>query len=380
MIRSNDLNSRKEKIVATVSKILKVCEETEKVSLDSSKFNHKKTAFITRLKHDESIKVKIRSQDIKETDIALVQSFKLLGVNLDYNLTFKIHIDRILRSTKSALLQVYKFARRLPFFKSRYIWYGAILPLAIYNIANWITTDNFDKFVNGLQILQNMWIRLVTRLEIHERPNIKNVAIELNYMPIYDKVLQLLYKAENRAKADVRVKSLTYSENSSCSKMLSTHSTTKFSEIRKVKNRRNSPHTKKNLTNQWFLEWKTERHVRNKAIVDDLSPPQRLLLYSKLSILESRSILRARSDNLLTQVTRYERGFDVVPLCHCLLEKDSSLHLLAVCPLLNQSFRLRLREEMTKQDMPHPLSCPDCYPIIHSLLRSDPRLFPREPD
>jgi len=73
---------------------------------------------------------------------------------------------------------------------------------------------------------------------------------------------------------------------------------------------------------QWYMEWKAERNVSNKIILDDFSPPQRLRLYSKLSILEARSILRARTDNLLTHVTRYERGFDVVSLCHCLLEKD----------------------------------------------------------
>ena len=84
--------------------------------------------------------------------------------------------------------------------------------------------------------------------------------------------------------------------------------------------------------------------------------------------------------NVASYLSRYDCGFDVVPLCYCLLEKDSILHLLAVCPLLDQSIRLRLREEMMKQKMFHPLSCPDCYPLIHRLLRSDPRLFPREPD
>ena len=374
---SNDLNSRKVKIAATVSKILKICEDTEKASYESSKFNHKKSSFIVNLKHDESIKLKVRSQDTQESDILVTNSFKLLGVNLDYKLTFKIHIDRILKNTKIAILQVYKFARRLPFFRSRHVWYGAILPLAIYNIANWITIDNFDKFVNGLQILQNMWIRLVTRLEIQERPNIKNVAIELNYMPIYDKVFQLLYKAEKRAQADIRVK--TY-ENYNSSKILSLHSTTKFSEIYDKKSKRNPPYTKKNLTKQWYIEWKTDKFSRSKSLIDDLSPSQRLVLYSKLSILEARSILRARSENLLSSVSRCNRGFDIVPLCPCLLEKDSILHLLAVCPLLDQNIRLRLREEMLKQKMSHPLSCPDCYPLIHSLLRSDPRLFPREPD
>ena len=119
---------------------------------------------------------------------------------------------------------------------------------------------------------------------------------------------------------------------------------------------------------------------KNKVFIDDLSPSQRLVLYSKLPILEARSILRARSENLLSNVSRCNRGFDIVPLCSCLLEKDTILHLLAVCPLLDQSIRLRLREETFKYKMSHPLSCPDCYPLIHSLLRSDPRLFPREPD
>jgi len=53
---------------------------------------------------------------------------------------------------------------------------------------------------------------------------------------------------------------------------------------------------------------------------------------------------------------------------------------MAECPLLDNHIRLKIGEEMSKQKMPHPLSCSDCFSLIHRLLRSDPRLFPREPN
>jgi hypothetical protein len=380
LVRSQDLTSSKKKIVDALKDTFEVCEKMEETLLLSSKFNHKKSAFISKSKNAHSVQIKVRNQDTQNLDIPIIESFKLLGITLDYKLSFKLHIDKILLNTKLAILQSYKFARKLPFYKSRYVWYCAILPLAIYNISNWLTIENFDYFVDRLQLLQNMWLRKVTRIELNERPNIKNVAVELNYMPCHDKVFQLLHKAEKRALRDIRVKSFSYNEKDCNSKVLSLHSSTKFRFIREKKSKREIPHTKKNLIKQWYFEWKTENLSRNKLIIDDLSPSQRLALYSKLSLLEARSILRARSENLLSNVTRCNRGFDTVPLCACLLEKDSILHLLAVCPILDNYIRLKIKEEMLKQKMIHPLSCPDCYPLIHSLLRSDPRLFPREPD
>ena len=167
----------KKRITKAMQTLLKVAEDTENYSSKSSKFNHNKSGVISKLKDGESLKVKIRTYDERETIITSNSSFKLLGVNIDYKMTFSEQINKVLTTTKAAILQTYKFARRLTFEKSRSIWYGAILPLAIYNISIWINSSSFDSFVSKLQVLQNLYIRKVTGIEKWERPNIGNIAI-----------------------------------------------------------------------------------------------------------------------------------------------------------------------------------------------------------
>jgi hypothetical protein len=386
-IPTNDKAIEKKRTLTAIESILKVAEDTENFSFKSSVFNHSKSGVMTKLKDGEIFKVKIRANDEMETDITSNSSFKLLGVHIDYKMSFSEHINKAITATKNAIFQIYKFARRLSFEKSRNIWYGAILPLAIYNIGTWITISNFDSFVSQLQRLQNFYITKVTSIERWERPNIGNIAIELNYMPIKDKVIQILEKAEKRAASDPRVLANVKSVLSFPSqKMFHLHSSTKFEEIKKHKvGERIQPYTKNNLTVQWYAEWKAKQVTMNTDYLHDLSPRNRLKIYADLKPIEARTILRARSNNLHTNCTRIRRGFSVMynsPLCQCFRDQDTIMHLIAACPLLDNNVRTKIFEEMANfhNDKANPLCIPNCLPHIHSLLRSNPKLFPLEPD
>jgi len=148
-----------------------------------------------------------------------------------------------------------------------------------------------------LQLLQNLYLRKVTGIEKWERPNISNIAIELNYLPIEDKVIQLIEKAEKRAAIDPRVISHFDALLSPSKRMFLLHSITKFEEIKKNKaGVRTQPFTRNNLTAQWYAKWKAEQREVNSAF-DDFSPRKRLKLYADIKLVEERTILRARTNN-----------------------------------------------------------------------------------
>ena len=168
--------------------------------------------------------------------------------------------------------------------------------------------------------------------------------------------------------------------------MFHLHSSTKFEEIKKHKvGERIQPFSKNNLTAQWYAEWKAKQVTTNTDYLHDLSPRNRLKLYADLKLIEARTILRARSNNLHTNCTRIRRGFSVMynsPLCQCFRDQDTIMHLIAACPLLDNNVRTKIFEEMANfhNDKANPLCIPNCLPHIHSLLRSNPKLFPLEPD
>ena len=104
-----------------------------------------------------------------------------------------------------------------------------------------------------------------------------------------------------------------------------------------------------------------------------------------IKLAKARTILRARTNNLLTNVTRLRRGFSVMynsPLCNCIRGQDTIMHLIAVCPLLDNNVRITIFEEMANfhNVKANPLCNPRCFSHIHSLLRTNPKLFPLEPD
>ena len=62
--------------------------------------------------------------------------------------------------------------------------------------------------------------------------------------------------------------------------------------------------------------------------------------------------------------------------------QDTIMHLIAVCPLFDNNVRTKIFEEMANfhNVKANQLCNTKCPSHIHSLLRTNPKLFPVEPD
>ena len=158
--------------------------ELKKVNLwlqaNKLSLNIRKTSIIifkTRRKRTGNIIVKINDTEIKH-----VESTKFLGIYIDSNLTWKVHINHIVNKVAKTTGILYK-ARH--FFSSqalRTLYYSLIYPYL--NYGNIIWGNTYPSRLESIRKLQRKIIRIISFSDFrdHTRPLFKNLSI----LPIED--------------------------------------------------------------------------------------------------------------------------------------------------------------------------------------------------
>ena len=151
---------------------------TNKLSL-----NHKKTNYMlfgTRYKTKQCNNNFKVSLDDKEIDH--VNAFKFLGVSVDQNLTWKNHIDNLVKKCSSGIGMLYKVKRFLPETALLRLYDTLVLSHINYGITAWSSANNNDR--ERLHILQKRALRAVSNSEFRSPSN--PLFVKYNHLKVVD--------------------------------------------------------------------------------------------------------------------------------------------------------------------------------------------------
>ena len=114
-----------------------------------------------------------------------VHSFKYLGITIDANLKWKIHIDTVYRKVCSSIAIMRRIKPFVPKGSLITIYNTMILPHIDYAIITWSHCGETN--LNRLQRLQNMAMRVI--LSAPFRTHIDDMLRELGFMSIRDRIV-----------------------------------------------------------------------------------------------------------------------------------------------------------------------------------------------
>lgn len=155
------------------------------------KLNINKTKFMTL-----SYKPVITRNVIAINDDAIEQvtTFKYLGVVIDNKLTFKDHIEKIIKKVSSNVGLLYRLSPKLTKSARLTIYQSVIKPHLEYCSSVLFLCNNCD--VNKLQVLQNKAMRII--LKRNRRSNVCVMLKDLNWLSVKQlivfKVMLFIYK------------------------------------------------------------------------------------------------------------------------------------------------------------------------------------------
>ena len=161
------------------------------------KLNEDKTEFMVFSSRRNSSRIVVDSLSIGDEVVPRVPKVRNLGVLLDSELSFEIHINNLCRLCYANIKAIWKIRRFLNLDTAKVIVHALVISRLDY--ANALLFGLPDKLLRKLQLVQNAAARVVFRSRRYDR--IKPLLKQLHWLPIKEriefKVLVLVFKAQN---------------------------------------------------------------------------------------------------------------------------------------------------------------------------------------
>ena len=105
------------------------------------------------------------------------KSTKCLGMHLDENLTWKLHIHETNKKTPRALFSIKQLKNTLPEESLRILYFALVHPHLSYGIIAWGNTDK--GFIKQTNILEKRAIRMINKAAFNSHTDLKFKKLEI---------------------------------------------------------------------------------------------------------------------------------------------------------------------------------------------------------